>query len=129
MLRLDHVALQHPQPEAVSAWLCLHFGLVVYRVSASASRARFLRCSATGMMLEIYRQPEVAVPDYAAMPPAVLHLAFYTDAIDADAARLLAAGAVSAGEPGRNSAGDAFLMLRDPWGVPLQLVSRIKDLS
>lgn len=124
MLRLDHFALQHPAPEAVSAWLCLHFGLTVYRVSTSASRARFLKCPATGVMLEIYRQPEVTVPDYAAMAPAVLHLAFYANDIPAETARLVAAGATLAGEPGQNSAGDKFLMLRDPWGVALQLVSR-----
>lgn len=124
MLRLDHFALQHPQPEAVSAWLCLHLGLTVYRVSASASRARFLRCPQTGVMLEIYRQPEAPVPDYPAMPPAVMHLAFHSNDIPADADRLVAVGATRAGEPGKNSAGDAFLMLRDPWGVPLQLVSR-----
>lgn len=124
MLRLDHIALQHPQPEAASAWLCLHFGLRVHRVSTSASRARFLRCPGTGVMLEIYRQPEIVVPDYSAMPPAVLHLAFYADDIVAETARLLAAGAGSAGAPGRNSAGDEFMMLRDPWGVPIQLVRR-----
>lgn len=124
MLRFDHVALQHPQPEAVSAWLCLHFGMRVVRVSASASRARFLACRMTGVMLEIYRQPDAPVPDYAAMAPAVLHLAFYAGDITAESVRLLAAGATLAGEPGRNSAGDSFLMLRDPWGVALQLVKR-----
>ncbi len=124
MMRLDHLALQHPEPEAVSAWLCLNLGLTVYRVSASASRARFLKCPQTGVMLEIYRQPEAPVPDYAAMPPAVLHLAFYADDIEKEAAGLVAAGATRAGEPGKNSAGDRFLMLRDPWGVPIQLVSR-----
>lgn len=124
MLRLDHVALQHPAPEAVSAWLCLHFGMRVHRVSASASRARFLKCPATGVMLEIYRQPDVAVPDYDAMPPAALHLAFYADDIVAETERLLFAGARRAGEPGKNSAGDEFVMLRDPWGVPIQLVRR-----
>jgi glyoxylase I family protein len=126
MLKLDHLALQHPEPEAIAAWLCIHFGLTVYRVSSSASRARFLKCPQTGVMLEIYRQPEAPVPDYAAMPPAVLHIAFYADDIVAEAARLVAAGAIPAGEPGRNSAGDAHLMLRDPWGVPIQLVSRQK---
>lgn len=124
MLRLDHIALQHPQPEAVSAWLCLHLGLEIHRVSGSAARARFLKCPRTGVMLELYRQPEAPVPDYAAMPPSVLHLAFYADDILAEAERLVAAGAARAGEPGKNSAGDSHLMLRDPWGVPIQLVSR-----
>lgn len=124
MLKLDHFALQHPEPEAVAAWLCLHFGLTVYRVSASASRARFLRCPSTGVMLEIYKQPEAPTPDYFSLSPTLMHLAFYSQNIVADGNRLVAAGAHRAGEPGKNSAGDAFLMLRDPWGVPLQLVSR-----
>ncbi len=125
-MKLDHLALQHPEPEAASAWLCLHFGLTVYRVSTSASRARFLKCPETAVMLEIYRQPDAPVPDYPSMPPAVLHIAFYTEDIPRETARLLAAGATQAGEPGRNSAGDHFLMLRDPWGVPIQLVNRDK---
>ena len=124
MLKLDHFALQHPEPEAVSAWLCLNLGMTVHRVSTSASRARFLKCPTTGVMLEIYRQPDAPVPDYPALPPAVMHLAFYADDIVAEGARLVAAGAKKAGEPGTNSAGDRHLMLRDPWGVPLQLVSR-----
>lgn len=124
MIRLDHIALQHENPEAASAWLCLHLGLTVYRVSSSASRARFLRCPSTGVMLEIYRQPEVASPDYPGMETATLHLALHVDDIAAEAARLEAAGARRAGEPGKNSAGDRFLMLRTPWGLPLQLVNR-----
>lgn len=124
MLKLDHFALQHPEPEAAAAWLCLHLGLRVHRVSASASRARFLRCPVTGVMLEIYRQPDAPVPDHFATPPAVMHLAFYADDIAADTERLVAAGAIRAGLPGKNSAGDAHVMLRDPWGVPLQLVKR-----
>ena len=79
-------------------------------------------------LLEIYRSPSEPVPDYASMNPMVLHLAFVSEDVDADRARLLNAGCTSCGEPSKGPNGDAFAMLRDPWGLPLQLVKRSKPL-
>ena len=75
------------------------------------------------MMIELYRNAAVGVPDYGAVDPLHLHLAFVSDAIDVDVERLVAAGATLV-KRHDDANGDAIAMLRDPWGVPLQLVQR-----
>ena len=52
------------------------------------------------------------------------HLALVTDDIEADMARLTAAGGTADGEINTNESGDRLGMIRDPWGFCLQLVQR-----
>jgi hypothetical protein len=79
-------------------------------------------------MIEIYNNPVAPVPDYASMHPLVLHLAFSVDDVDQTRARLLAARAIAAGDVERLENGDELAMLRDPWGIPLQLAKRGQPL-
>ena len=68
-------------------------------------------------MLEFYHHPSVAQPDYRAIDPLVLHIAFRTADVTATRDRLMAAGAVPVGEVRRTEAGDELAMLRDPLGT------------
>jgi glyoxylase I family protein len=77
-----------------------------------------------GSMLELYNNPAAPLPDYANMHPANLHIAFASDAIEEDRARLIDAGAVAIGEITTSAAGDRLAFLRTPWQVPFQLVQR-----
>ena len=79
-------------------------------------------------MLEVYRNPQVPVPDYASVGPLAMHLAVISSAPAADRDRLLKAGATLAEDLSTNPAGDQFVMLRDPWGIPLQLVKRVTPM-
>lgn len=74
-------------------------------------------------MVEIYNNPPDQVPDYAAMNPLLLHLAFVSEDPKADQARLEAAGAkfVEAVTP---PDGSLLIMMRDPWGFAIQLCRR-----
>jgi uncharacterized glyoxalase superfamily protein PhnB len=55
----------------------------------------------------------------------LLHLAFASDDdMQAQRARLLAAGATPAGDISTTPAGDQLAMLRDPWGFAIQLAKR-----
>ncbi|MEK6236812.1 MAG: hypothetical protein N2C14_19060, partial [Planctomycetales bacterium] len=76
------------------------------------------------VMIEIYRNPAVEVPDYAAASSAVLHLAFVSQNVEADRNRLIAAGASAEGEIQQAPNGDRLAMLRDPWGFAVQLAER-----
>ena len=77
-------------------------------------------------MIEIYNNEEVPPPDYWRQDPLLLHLALEVEAepIEAATERLLAAGATVARPLITTTAGDRLIMLRDPWGFPLQLASR-----
>jgi len=78
-------------------------------------------------VLEIYAGPPPP-PDYAAMDPLRLHVAFAPEDVPAARARLIAAGARPVGEIVVTPAGDEFAMLRDPWGLALQLAHRAHPL-
>ena len=57
------------------------------------------------------------------------HVAFATTEILEARDRLIAAGATPVGEIAENAAGDRFAMLRDPWGLALQLADRARPLA
>ena len=122
-MKLEHVALNLPDPKAAAAWYTENLGLRTVKTNDTAPFEHFL-ADDVGSMLEFYNNPAAALPDYAAMNPFTLHLAFATDDITATQERLLGAGATTAGDIVTTPAGDRIVSLRDPWGVTLQLVSR-----
>jgi uncharacterized glyoxalase superfamily protein PhnB len=79
-------------------------------------------------MLEIYRNPAASVPDYRKADPLLMHVAYSSDNPDAERDRLVQAGAVVVDELTTTPSGDDIVMLRDPWGVPVQLVKRAKPM-
>ncbi|MDR2862956.1 MAG: VOC family protein [Puniceicoccales bacterium] len=125
---IEHVAFQHPDPAAAAEWYSKHLGLRIARASTGPAQARFLADSAGRTVLEIYNNAAAPVPDYPAQSPLVLHVAFLSADLAADTARLVAAGAKAVEAPAATPSGDTLAMLRDPWGIPLQLVSRAKPL-
>lgn len=129
-MKLEHVALLVADPPAVARWYVEHLGMHVAKRSDEAPGfARFLADADGTSILELYASDVHAVPDYRALDPALLHVAFATGEIDGTRDRLLAAGAAPVGEITQNAAGDRFAMLRDPWGLALQLADRVRPLS
>lgn len=126
-MKLEHVALQVKDPVAMARWYSEHLGMRVVREGDAPGHARFLADDAGASVLETYAADR-PLPDYAAMDPGLLHVAFATGEIEADRARLIAAGATPVGEVVVTPTGDRFAMLRDPWGLALQLASRARPL-
>jgi glyoxylase I family protein len=127
-MRLEHVALQVPDPAAMADWYVAHLGCSVARAGGEPAFARFLLDGSGSAMIEVYRNPRAPVPDYARIDPLLVHLAFVSNDLAADRDRLVAAGASVAEDVARTPAGDEILMLRDPWHVPLQLVKRAEPM-
>jgi len=126
-MKLEHVALLVADPVAVARWYEEHLGMRVVRAGEAPGHARFLADDAGASVLELYAGA-LPVPDYGAMDPALLHVAFATEDVEATCARLLAAGATPVGDVATTPTGDAFAMLRDPWGLALQLARRARPL-
>jgi len=126
-MKLEHVALLVADPVAVARWYEAHLGMRVVRTGEAPGHARFLADDAGASVLEIYAGTSSS-PDYASMDPLVLHVAFAADDVGAARARLIAAGATPVGEVVATPAGDEFAMLRDPWGLALQLARRTHPL-
>ena len=123
-MKIEHVAYQVPDPAALADWYVEHLGLRVKRATDGTGYARFLADDNDAVMIEVYNNPRVAVPDYRAIDPLMLHLAFRTDEVAATRERLLAAGATPEGDVVVSDGGDHLAMLRDPWGLAVQLVRR-----
>ena len=126
-LRLEHVALNVADPRAVADWYVTHLGMQVVRQVEGPPHTRFLADAAGSSVVEIYGNSDARVPEYGAMDPLELHLAFKSRDPDADRAALVQAGATAVSDA-RLPDGSRLLMLRDPWGLALQLCARARPL-
>jgi glyoxylase I family protein len=127
-MKIEHFALNVTDPVAVAAWYGEQLGLTVVRHLPAAAETHFLADDSGATVLEIYCNPPDEVPAYASMNPLQLHLAFVSNAPDEDAARLIAAGATWVNEL-HPPDGSHLVMLRDPWGLALQLCKRASPLA
>ncbi|MHC4742293.1 MAG: VOC family protein [Planctomycetota bacterium] len=127
-LRLEHVAINVPDPVAMAKWYNHHLGMKIKREGPPPANMRFISDPGGNMMLELYNNPEGAIPDYDAMSPFSLHIAFHVDDVAAMRKRLIDAGATPFNEIETTPAGDTLTILRDPWGVPIQFLTRAKPM-
>jgi glyoxylase I family protein len=123
-MRIEHFAFNVQDPVAVAAWYTEHLGMRVVRQGGPPTHTTFLAAETDHVILEIYNNPPDAVPDYAKQDPLILHIAFECDDLDAERDRLLAAGATVAQPLLTTPQGDHLLMMRDPWGLAIQLAHR-----
>ena len=126
-MNLEHVAINVPDPVAMAQWWGKHLGMRTILSSDQPPHMHFIYDD-SGSMLELYCNTAAPMPDYANIHTANLHIAFSSQAIEADRARVLAAGATAVGEISTTPAGDKLCFLRDPWHVPFQFVQRSKPL-
>ncbi len=123
-MRVEHIAFIVDDPNAVSKWYCDNLGMRQVRQGPRPFFMTFLADEGDNVMFEIYDNPDVKTPDYFAQDPMVLHLAFYSDDVEGERARLIEAGATAVGDVFHREDGDVLAMLRDPWGLAVQVLSR-----
>ena len=124
-MKFEHFALNVPDCRAQAQWYVQHVGFTIARAREDAPFTHFLADETGRIVVEFYTNPKAAIPDYAAAHP----LCFTSRSSRADAkaerVRLEKAGAkLFLEEPQPD--GTLLIMLRDPWGVPLQLCQRTK---
>lgn len=125
-MKLEHFAFNVADPIEFVGWYCKHCGLRVVRHVPGPAQTHFLADDESSV-LEVYNNPADQVPDYRNMNPLLLHVALASSDPEADAKRLIAAGA-SLVEENKAPDGSHFFMLRDPWGLALQLCKRAQPL-
>jgi catechol 2,3-dioxygenase-like lactoylglutathione lyase family enzyme len=122
-MKFEHFALNVPDARASVLWYTAHMGLRVTRTRAEPPYTTFLSDESGRVIIELYSNPAAPYPDYKASHPLCFHVAFVSDDPAATRSKLVAAGATPAYEETLPD-GSFLIMLRDPWGVPLQLVRR-----
>jgi len=125
---IEHIAFQVQAPTEMADWYVRNLGFSMIRKVDGPPETHFLADDSGTVMIEIYRQKHIRVPDYRESDPLILHLALVSTHIDSDRQRLLSAGATPCGDIATTAAGDMLAMLRDPWGFTLQLCQRAEPM-
>jgi catechol 2,3-dioxygenase-like lactoylglutathione lyase family enzyme len=127
-MKFEHFALNVPDARAMSRWYVEQVGFKVVRQRDDPPYTHFLADETGRVIVELYTNPKAAVPDYPAQHPLVFHFAVVTADARAECRRLEKAGArLFLEEPLPD--GSLLIMLRDPWGVALQLCQRAKPFQ
>ena len=124
----EHYALNVLDPKAMADWYVAHLGLEVVRQQKEAPFMTFLADESHRVVMELYHRPDAEMTDFKEKHPLTFHMAFISQNAEEDKRRLLAQGA-SYWDEVKKEDGSHLVMLRDPWGIPLQLCQRTKGLS
>lgn len=122
-MKIEHFAINVKDPVAMAQWYEENIGLEVLRKMDEAPHTHFIGDKSGAIMIEIYNNPVDQVPDYPNMDPLLVHLAFVSIDPDTDKKRLIKAGA-SYVESVDLPDGSKLVMMRDPWGLAIQLCKR-----
>ncbi|WP_162053311.1 VOC family protein [Pontibacter pamirensis] len=126
-MKLEHFALNVEAPVAMAAWYVEHLGLKIVKQVKEPPYMTFLADDSDRIMIEIYLNPADEVPPYREMNPLLVHLAFISEDPAHDKERLQKAGASVVSDQ-RLEDGSHLVMLRDPWGLALQLCRRAQPM-
>jgi len=85
----------------------------------------FLADGSGRVIMEFYSRDDAPMLEFAQVHPLTFHVAFVSEDAETDKKRLQAAGAHFV-EDIHKEDGSHLVMLRDPWGMPLQLCQRAK---
>jgi glyoxylase I family protein len=127
VLNVEHIACNVSEPVAMAAWYVQHLGMRIVRRIPTPQQIHFLADANGRLVIEIYSNAVDPIPDYSSMHPMRFHLAFAAPDPDAARTALVAAGATFVDEQSLAD-GSRLVMLRDPWGLALQLVARATPL-
>lgn len=119
----EHFALNVRDPVAHAHWYADHLGFRIARWRADPPFTHFLADETGRVVVELYSNPRATIPEYPTMHPLCFHIAVVARDAAVEARRLELAGArLFLEEPQPD--GSLLVMMRDPWGVPLQLCQR-----
>ena len=126
-MKIEHVAFNVSDPIRMADWYVKHLGMEIVRKLDAMPHTHFLGDGSGAMLIELYHNPPDQVPAYASMDPLLLHLAFVSEDPERAKPKLQAAGATFVSEQ-RLDDGSHLVMLRDPWGLAIQLCKRGKPM-
>ncbi len=127
-LRFEHIAHNVKDSRSVEKWYIDNYGMIVVRESGAPNYGCFLADSAKNVMIELYQNDQAPVIDFSKVDFFSLHLASMSADLDSTKDKLVKAGATVAQDINKTPAGDEILVVRDPWGFPLQFVKRAKQM-
>lgn len=123
----EHLAFNVPDMDAMTDWYCTHLGMKIARLDAG--KKVFLADHTGTVVLELYSNSDEAMLPSRKPLPLEIHLAFVVEDADAVVAELEAAGAELISRQPPDESGDVLCFLRDPFGLPIQVLTRKVPLT
>ena len=122
-MTFEHFALNVVDIKGVVNWYCTHLGLTIANQQRESPYMTFLADSTHRVVIEFYKREDELAEDFSNRHPLTFHVEFVSENAEKDKQRLLNAGASFFDEILKED-GSHLVMLRDPWGIPLQLCQR-----
>ncbi len=122
-MKIEHFAINVEHPREVADWYKEYLDFNMVKQEKEPPYTTFLADDSGRVMIEIYNNPADQVPNYSDMNPLIMHLALVSESPAKDKKRLIEAGAIEVSDEILDD-GSHLVMLRDPWGLSLQLCKR-----
>lgn len=119
----EHFALNVNKPVEMADWYVNNCEMKIVKSLTESPFTHFLADKSGRVVLEIYQNNSAEIPDYSKRHPLIFHFALAVDDVNKVKDKLLQAGASFFEEVNLND-GSHLIMLRDPFGIPLQLCKR-----
>jgi glyoxylase I family protein len=126
-MTFEHFALNVAMPVEMGQWYVQNCEMKIVRSIDNYPYTRFLTDKAGKVMLEIYSNTSARIPEYGNQNPLEFHFALKVDDPLKVKDKLISAGATFEEEIKMDD-GSHLIMLRDPFGIPLQLCKRGKPM-
>ncbi|MCK5443546.1 MAG: VOC family protein [Maribacter sp.] len=119
----EHFALNVNNIDEIVKWYTGNLGLKIVSEQKESPFMTFLADSSGRVIMELYFRPDEHITNFKTQHPLTFHVAFVSENAEQDKTRLLEQGALFVEEVKKED-GSLLVMLRDPWGMPLQLCQR-----
>jgi glyoxylase I family protein len=126
--RFEHIAFNVSDPVITAKWYTENLGMKIMRFDGAPTNTTFIADSGKHMMIEFFHNADYPLFESSKMHTMAIHLAFSTPHIAQTLEQLVAAGATIVDSLRKTASGDQVLTLRDPWGLPVQFVERVKPM-
>jgi glyoxylase I family protein len=128
-MKIEHIGLCIENPISAAEWWVANLGFRFLRkLGTDAGGAAFI-ADHQGTVLEFAKLEEVPSLDLGKLEFIQLHFALECQDTMEEARRLEKVGAILVGESPRNAYKNEKLIIKDPWGICIQLIHREDPLK
>lgn len=119
----EHFVLSVLNPLELVKWYTSNCDMKIVKSIKVSPFTHFLADSSGRSVIEIYSNQSAKIPDYNLLHPLEFHFTFTVEDVNYKKEELISGGATLL-EDITHQDGSHFVMLRNPFGIPLQLYKR-----
>jgi predicted enzyme related to lactoylglutathione lyase len=128
-MKIEHIGILVSAPVTIGNWYNKHFNFEIIRqLGTDEDGVTFLKDNETNTVLEFAKLKEVLVFDLNELNPLQIHIAIECDDPIKLSQKLSKYGAKIIGESTRAEGKNERILIKDPWGVTIQLINRKNKL-